>query len=129
LWPEFLVSNQNPIMIPDDGEPQADLAILRADYDEESRPTPTDVVLVIEVSDSSLDHDRRRHLPLYARAGIPEAWIFDLIADRIERHCDPGPSGYQTVTFAEPGQRLASTVLPELAFDAAYLLGLESRQH
>jgi Uma2 family endonuclease len=125
LWPEYLVSTQNPILIPDDGEPEPDLAILRADYDEESRPTPADVVLVIEVSDSWLDFDGRRKLPLYARAGVLEAWLFNLVANRIERHIDPGPAGYQAVAFAEPGQRLTSTVLPDLVFDATNLLGLE----
>jgi len=43
-------------------------------------------------------------LPMYAAAGIPEAWIFNLIANRIERHTNPGPSGYRTVSFADDGQ-------------------------
>jgi Uma2 family endonuclease len=127
LRPEFLVSPQNPIMIPDDGEPQPDLAILPADHDWARRPTPREVVCVIEVSDSSLDFDRRQKLPLYAQAGIPESWIFNLTADRIERYSDPGPDGYQSIAFAEQGQSLSSTVLPDLVLDVTELLGTDGR--
>jgi Uma2 family endonuclease len=127
LGPEFLVSTQNPILIPDDGQPEPDLAVLRADYDEDRRPAPADVVFVIEVSDSSLDYDRRHKLPLYARAGIPEAWIFNLTADRIERHTDPGTDGYRSIAFAERGQSLPSTVLPDLVLDVTELLGEDRR--
>lgn len=115
---------QNPILLPQDGEPQPDLVLVRPTHDERTLPTPTDVFLVIEVAESSLEYDRTTKLPLYAAAGIPEAWLFNLIANRIERHTDPGPGGYQTVAFADAGQLLPSTVLPALVFDAAELLGL-----
>ena len=82
---------------------------------------------MIEVADSSLEYDRGIKLPLYAEAGIPEAWLVNLVANRLERHTDPGPAGYRTVAFAEAGQQLPSTVLPELVFDAAELLGLRRR--
>ena len=120
---DVLVSTQSAIRIPHDGEPQPDIVALRADYDRKTAPTPPDIFLVIEVSDSSLEFDRNTKLPLYAAAGIPEAWLFNLIANRIERHTDPGPDGYRTVAFAEAGQALPSTVLPDLTFDAADLLG------
>ncbi len=64
----------------------------------------------------------RVKLPLYATAGIPEAWLFNLVAVRIERHTDPHPDGYRTVAYAERGQRLASTVLPDLVFDTDELI-------
>ena len=115
---------QNPILLPDDGEPQPDLVLVRPTHDERTLPTPADVFLVVEVAESSLEYDRSVKLPLYAAASIPEAWLFNLIANRIERHTDPEPSGYRTVAFAEAGQQLTSTALPDLTFDAAELLGL-----
>ena len=79
---------------------------------------------MIEVADSSLEYDRGTKLPMYAAAGIPEAWLFNLIANRIERHTDPGPDGYQTVAVAAHGQTLPSTTLANLTFDADELLDL-----
>lgn len=118
---------QNPIRLPGDGEPQPDLVLVRPTHDEGELPTPSDVLLVIEVAESSLEYDRGVKLPLYAEAGIPEAWLFNLLANRIERHTDPGPDGYRTVAFAEPGQRLPSTVLPKLTFETDEVLGLGRR--
>ena len=124
---EVYVQIQGPIRLPDDSEPQSDVAIIRSGFDERRPPTTEYVILVGEVADSSLESDRSIKLPLYAQAGIPEAWRFNLVAYRIERHTEPGPDGYLTVAFAEAGQQLASTVLPDLAFDAAELLGLGQR--
>ena len=115
---------QNPILLPVDGEPQPDLVLVRSTHDENQLPTPADIYFVVEVAESSLEYDRSVKLPLYAAAGIPETWLFNLIANRIERHSDPESGGYRTVAFAETGQQLPSTVLPDLTFDAAELLGL-----
>jgi Uma2 family endonuclease len=73
-----------------------------------------DVFLILEVSDTSLRYDHGVKLPLYARAGIPEAWIVDLKGRRLERHTDPGDGLFQTVTRAVSGERLHSTVMPEI---------------
>jgi Uma2 family endonuclease len=116
---------QDPIRLPQDGEPQPDLSLIRPSYDQARVPAASDVLLVVEVADSSLEYDRSVKLPLYAAAGIPEAWLFNLISNRIERHTEPEPAGYQTVAFAEAGRQLPSTVLPRLSFDATELLGLQ----
>ena len=124
---DVFVQIQGPIRLPEDGEPQPDLALIRATYERRKPPLATDVILVLEVADSSLEYDRSTKLPLYAEAGIPEAWLFNLVATRIERHTDPASGGYRTVAYAEFGQRLPSTVLPTLVFDARELLGISSR--
>jgi len=122
---EYYVQVQGSIRIPDQrSEPQPDLAILRVGYNEWKPADAKDVVLVIEVSDTTLDYDRGVKLPLYAAAGIPEAWLFNLGAKRIERHTDPRADGYRTVAYAERGQRLASTMLPNLVFDTDELLAV-----
>jgi Uma2 family endonuclease len=75
------------------------------------------------VADSSLAYDRTTKLPLYATAGIPEAWIFDLTADRIERHTEPGPAGYRRSILAGRGQSLVSTVLPAVTLSVNDAIG------
>jgi Uma2 family endonuclease len=64
-----------------------------------------------------------RYFPRYAAAGIPEAWLVDLIARRRERHTMPGPDGYQEITLVRLGQALASTVLADLVLAAHEILG------
>src|SRR5215213_9412762 len=80
------VSVQNPIQLDDYSEPQPDIAVLkrRDDFYRHAHPRPEDVLVVIEVSDSTLDLDRTVKLPLYAAAGIPEAWVVNLPEERIE---------------------------------------------
>jgi len=111
---EMLVGVQNPIRLPNDSEPQPDLAVVRGSGFAQSLPTPADVLLVIEVSDTTLAYDRDVKFPLYAAAGIPEAWLIDLAAGRIERHSEPGLTGYRAILRAERGDTVTSTVIPTL---------------
>ncbi len=94
-----IISIQGPIALDQFSEPQPDLAILaqRDDYYKHSLPRPADVALAIEVADSSLAYDRAIKMPLYAGAGIPEAWIVNLIDRWIEIYRDPSPAGYTTM--------------------------------
>lgn len=112
---DVLVTVQSPIRLPDDSEPQPDLALVRFARYTRALPGGADVFAVVEVSDTSRDYDRAIELPLYAAAGIPEAWLADLVAGRLERHSEPGPDGYQQIALAGPGQTLASTVFPQAA--------------
>jgi len=73
-------------------EPHPDLTVLRVRDYRLALPGPEGVLLLIEVSDTTLTYDRGVKLPLYARAGIREVWIVDLSGEVIERHT--GPSGY-----------------------------------
>lgn len=97
-----LVWVQNPIALTDDTEPQPDLSVLRhrtVPY-KEREAYPEDVLLLIEVADSSLAYDRSTKLRLYAEARIPEYWIVDCSAETVDVHRDPGPAGYQDVRRA-----------------------------
>ena len=111
---EVRIHVQLPVRLPGDSEPEPDFSLVRIGYGRRQVPDASDVFLAIEVPDSSLRHDRTVKLPLYAAAGIPEAWIFDLTGDRIERHTDPGPNGYQQIALAGRGKALPSTVLPAI---------------
>jgi Uma2 family endonuclease len=92
-----LVSVQNPVRLSPRSEPQPDLAVLawRDDGYRDELPGPADVLLVVEVAESSVATDRDVKLPLYGRAGIGEAWLVDLPAGTIEVHTGPSPAGYR----------------------------------
>jgi Uma2 family endonuclease len=109
---DVIIRVQNPIELPGSSVPQPDLAVIRADYQRGRLPQAADVLLVIEVAETSVYHDRNRKLPLYAAADIPEAWLFDLNVPRLERQTDPSPEGYQQITLAGRGKSLSSTVVP-----------------
>ena len=109
-----VVSVQNPVRLNEHTEPQPDVTVIRPRDYTESLPEPEDVLLLIEVSDSTLAYDRGVKLPLYARSGIREVWIVDLPGETIERYTDPSGDGYLRVEQARRGQTLQSTALPGL---------------
>lgn len=120
----FIVSVQNPIRLHDFSEPEPDIALLirSEDFYRHRVPSAADVLLVIEVSDSSLEYDRRTKLPDYARSGIKEFWIVNLVEERIEIYTEPVGNKYEKVTYVEQGEALASVTIPDLTLDSAALL-------
>ncbi len=115
---ELMLSVQNPIRLSNDGMPQPDLAVFTDHGAGAPMPTDDEVLLVIEVSDSKCDNDRQVKLPLYAAAAIPEAWLFDLVTETIERHTMPIAGRYTLIAVSSPGVALASTVIPGLSIPA-----------
>jgi Uma2 family endonuclease len=111
---EAIVSVQNPVRLNEYTEPQPDLAVIRPRDYREALPKPEDVLLLIEVSDTTLAYDRGVKLPLYARAGIREVWIVDLPNETIERYTSPSAEGYRRVEQKHRGQTLESSALPGL---------------
>jgi len=120
-----LVWTQNPIVLDDYSEPQPDLAILRPRVDDyrTSKPAPADVLVVVEVSDTTLEYDRKVKVPLYARAGIPETWVVNLPEERIEVYSDPAGGEYQTFRSYKRGRRLQSHTLAPLCLSVSKVLG------
>ncbi len=125
LGDRAVVTVQNPVVLPPDSEPQPDLVILRPreDFYERSHPRPEDVLLLIEVSDTSLEYDRTVKLPLYARAGIPEVWIVDLSGACVEMYRDPGAESYRRVQRFTRGQSLAPRAFPDLLISVDEIFG------
>ena len=109
-----IVSVQDPIAT-SSSEPEPDIALLafQEDLYDFRKPAPRDVLLLIEVSDSSLDYDRNVKLPYYAQVGIPEVWIANLRADRIESYTDPSPEGYRSTRIYQPGDTISPTAFPD----------------
>jgi Uma2 family endonuclease len=95
----------------------------RADFYTQSHPEAHDVYLVIEVADTSLEGDRDVKFPIYARAGVSEAWLLDVSAERLEVYRQPTADGYQEVRLLQRGEPVAPQVFPDLALTVDDLLG------
>jgi Uma2 family endonuclease len=119
-----LVAIQNPVRLSDLSEPQPDVAVLRprADNYTSAHPGPPDVLLIVEVADTTAGFDRSTKAPLYALAGISEYWLVDILADRVEVHRNPSPDGYREVHTHGRGDILRPTAFPDLEVRAAALL-------
>src|SRR5688500_8106013 len=120
-----VVAVQNPVRLSDLSEPQPDIAVLapRADSYTTAHPRPPDVLLLIEVADTSLLYDRRLKAPLYAVSGIPELWIVDVDARRVIVFRDPASNGYATETTAGVDDTLHPLAFPDLAVAVVDILG------
>lgn len=122
-----LVSVQNPVRLDGGSEPQPDVAVLkpRADDYEAGAPGPDDVLLLIEVADTSLAFDRGVKAPLYAGHGIAEYWIVNLRDRTVEVHRQPADGRYADVRGVGPGGVLDILMLPGAALSATGLLRRE----
>jgi Uma2 family endonuclease len=116
---------QNPIRLGARSEPQPDVTLLRyrPDFYASAHPGPEDVLLVVEVAETSADADRSLKIPLYARYGIPEAWLVDLLEEHIEIYRHPTPQGYRSLHIAHRGETVSPTALPDLELSVDEILG------
>ncbi len=119
---------QNPVRLGERSEPQPDLALLtpRADFYANAHPTPGDVLLLVEVSQTSEEYDREIKIPLYARYGIVEVWLVDLSAEAIEIYGSPGPDGYIDVRKVGRGESLSVQAIPDVALEVNEVLGSDT---
>jgi Uma2 family endonuclease len=99
--------------------PEPDLVILKYRRDEyrNKRPTPDDVFLIVEVSQSSLHHDRQVKVPLYAQHGIPEVWILDVDRRRIQFFHTPQAAHYTHTAHTPTPGRISLQALPDTTVD------------
>ncbi|HMO45342.1 MAG TPA: Uma2 family endonuclease [Rubrivivax sp.] len=125
LGARVIVAVQDPLRLSDLSEPEPDLMLLkpRADFYADAHPTAADVLLLIEVADTSARYDREIKLPLYARHGVPEVWIVDLEARLLRFYSQPVGDAYeQGSTSAAPG-RTPIAALPGIEIDLRQMLG------
>lgn len=125
LGQQVTVSVQNPLHLGPHSEPQPDLALLRqrTDFYAEAHPGPDDVLLVIEVAETSAEYDRTVKIPLYARAGIPTVWVVELSTEQIEVYTEPSPEGYRAVRRFQRGQAIPFEAFPGVGVTVAAILG------
>ena len=117
--PPYLCAAQNPITLPNDSEPEPDYAVVnRETYaGRDAHPEPADILLLIEVSDSTLEYDRDTKAPLYAVAGIPEYWIVNVRHGQLELYTEPDAATgrYRTVRTFDVGDTFESPFCGEVA--------------
>ena len=120
-----IVRVQNPVRLGEHSEPQPDLALLkpRPDFYATSHPGPEDVLLVVEVAETSAAVDREVKVPLYARFGVPEVWLVDPAADRVEVFREPSAQGYREARVLRRGDAVAPVLLPDLLVPVDAVLG------
>ncbi|HEY8022689.1 MAG TPA: Uma2 family endonuclease, partial [Thermoanaerobaculia bacterium] len=106
---------QMPLTLDPDSQPEPDVAVVRGTTRDFRDAHPTSAVLVVEVADSSLRHDRRRKVPLYARSGIRELWIVDLTRSAVDVYRDPDGVAYRSTATLGRGD----AVLPLAAHPGA----------
>ncbi len=120
-----IVDTQNPIRLSDYSEPQPDLVLLmpRADFYRSAMPRPEDVLLLVEVADSSLAFDCTVKLPRYARDGIREVWIVDLVHRRIETYNAPVDGVFTETAVVARGQSVSPRAFPDVTIAVTDVLG------
>ncbi len=120
-----VVSVQNPVRLPPYSEPQPDFAILRVHPDKAASavPGPEDVLLLIEVADTTLAYDRDTKLALYAKCGIAESWIVNLSSECIEVYREPLSDGYSKRIDIQRQDSVAPLALPTISIAATEVFG------
>jgi Uma2 family endonuclease len=121
---DILVSVQNPLRLTEHSEPEPDFVLADlTKYDGKRHPRPAEVLLVVEVSDTTLKYDRDVKLPLYAEAQIPEVWIVNLPSEIVEAHKNPIFGVYQLVQIFKRGEVVKSETVPNLAIEVEKIIG------
>ena len=120
-----IVRVQNPIRLGEHSEPQPDVTLLRPreDFYASAHPGPEDVLLLIEVAETSAEYDREIKIPLYARFGIGEVWLVDLEGKAIGVYRNPSPEGYREVQTLGHGAHLFPNSFPHLELPAEEIMG------
>ena len=120
-----VVSVQNAFRINRYNEPQPDVILVRPreDFYGHGHPRPEDVILLIEVSDTTLRFDQKVKLPIYARSGVPEVWIVDLNNDVIRVYRQPKGNIYSVVETKARTESVSAIAFPEVAIKVEDLLG------
>ena len=115
---DAILSIQNAVQLNDYSEPQPDLALLhpRADYYDQALAGPDDIILLIEVADSSLGYDRDQKLPRYAASNIAELWIIDVDRQLVEQYFQPLQGQYTQLTKVLLGNAIQSKTMPQIHF-------------
>ena len=120
----WIVRSQSPVRLDDASEPQPDIALVkpRGNHYKKVHPKATDVILLVEVADSSVRFDREEKLPAYARAGISEYWLLNLVQRVLEVYREPSPLGVYSFSHRfSAGETVAPAAFPDAQIAVAEL--------
>jgi len=120
----WLVTAQNPVRLGRYSEPEPDVVLVSPSADDYTlrHPTPQDVLLLVEVADSSLEYDQGDKLAAYGKAGIEKYWLVNLPEQCVEVYRDPHFTGYASTTVLKPGDTASPAAFPDVQVDVAALL-------
>ena len=121
---ELIIRIQDPIIAGNFSEPEPDVAVLkyRDDFYGEEHPHVEDVLLVIEIGDTSIAYDRKVKLPIYAESGVPECWLIDLNKKEIYTYWQPSGNAYKFSELVREGEMVQAQYF-ELAIPIQEILG------
>lgn len=119
----LLIFIQSPIRLSSLSEPEPDLSVVKHGDYSSGHPGPSDTLLIIEVSDTSLGYDTRVKMPLYARSGIAQAIVVALEDEYLESYTEPSPAGYQMKERFHRGQSVPLVALPQIQISVDEILG------
>jgi Uma2 family endonuclease len=129
FWDRYDVRVQLPLALESFSEPEPDLSVVSGSWRDYDTSHPASAVLIVEVADTTLAFDRGDKASLYARAGVPDYWIVNLLEHRIEVYREPVARNearygwaYNSVIHFRPGQRISPLILPAAAISADDLL-------
>lgn len=120
-----VVAVQNPVQLSDRSEPQPDVALLipRADFYSQAHPQPQEVLLIVEVANTTAEYDREVKVPLYAQANISEVWVVDLVGELVEVYRQPSLDGYAEVQQLRRGENFSTHAFPDVLLTVDEILG------
>jgi Uma2 family endonuclease len=123
-----IVRVHNPLRLNEFSEPKPDIAVLRAqeDFYAKAHPGPADVLLVVEIADTTLEYHHNVKVPLYARAGIPEVWMVDLGGQCLESFVQPGGKTYAVKSVFRRGESVSSNAVPGLMLSVDAIFGISA---
>src|SRR5215203_2290263 len=116
------IRGQLPLALSDDSQPEPDVAVVFGTIRDYRERHPVTALLIVEIADSSLLHDRKRKIPLYARHGIPEAWLLNLVRRVLEVYRNPVDGIYQTRMVLREGDTVSPVGRPDCSIAVGDLL-------
>lgn len=122
-----VVRAQTPVVLDERSEPRPDVVMLkhRAVPYLQSPATPDDILLLVEVADTTVTFDRGRKASYYAQSAVRECWVVDIAGDQVLRMRSPASGGYRDIRNLRRGSRLSVEVLPDVVFEVGEILGPE----
>lgn len=110
----YMVRVQNPVLLGERSEPQPDIALVKRNNYADRHPGPDDILLLIEVSDTTLEYDRDVKLALYARHAIPEVWLIDVNAGELTVYCEPAEGQFRLIRKPTTSEAVSPTLVPDI---------------
>ncbi len=125
LLSRVTIGVQDPVELDDRSEPEPDISLLRRrdDFYELGHPQSEDILLIVEVADTTAETDRNIKIPLYAEAGIAEVWLVDINEQCVVVYREPSQSGYQNIQRFQRGQTLFILAFPDIEIPVDAVLG------